>query len=80
MPQLSFGNTFEATKCIGDVGFRRDALKSVRNSSTIVPCPMCRDKAIQRLMFANALDERMSGSFIVATLDIKVTKPRFDDH
>ena len=71
LPQLSFGNTFEAAKCIGDVGLGRDAFKSVSNPSTVMPGPMCRDKAVQRLMFADALDERVSGSFVVAALDIK---------
>ena len=31
-------------------------------------------------MFADTLDERMSGGFIVAALDIKVVEPGFKDH
>ena len=80
MPQFSFGNTFEATKGIRDVGFRRNTLETMSNPSTIVPRPMRRYEAIQWLMFADAFDECVSRGFVVATLDVKSIKPRFEDH
>ena len=45
-----------------------------------MPRPMCGDQAVQRLVFADALDERMSGCLVVTALDIEIVKPRLKDH
>ena len=48
--------------------------------AAIVPCPMCRDKTIEWLMFAHPFDECESGCLIIAALNVKTVQPRFEDH
>ena len=45
----------------------------------IVPCPMCTDEGVQRLMLSDALDDGMPGCLIVATLDVEVAQQGLED-
>ena len=45
----------------------------------IVPCPMCTDEGVQRLMLSDALDDGIPGCLIVATLDVEVAQQGLED-
>ncbi|OLP85814.1 hypothetical protein AK812_SmicGene33163 [Symbiodinium microadriaticum] len=80
VPLHCFGNFFETTQSIRNVRFGGSSFEPMGNPSTIMPRPMCSDETIQWLMFADAFYQGMSGSFIVAALDIEGAKPRLEDH
>ena len=48
-------------------------------TSSVVPCPVSTDEAIERLMLANAFDQGVTCGLVVATLDVEVTEERLED-
>ena len=79
MPILGFRDILEPADAVRDVRFGRDSYDSVSDASAVVPCPMCRDEAVQGLMLTNALDQRMSRCFVIAALQEEGSQPRLED-
>ena len=46
---------------------------------TVMPCPVCCDEAIQRLVFANSFQQSVSRSLVVTTLDVERVEPGLED-
>ena len=70
---------FEATDPVGDVGFGWNPFESMCKASAFVPCPMCRDEAIQRLVLASSFQQSVSRSLVVTTLDVERVEPGLED-
>ena len=51
----------------------------MRNAPPIVPCPMCADEGVERLVFPDTLDDGMPGCLIVAALDVEVAQQGLED-
>ena len=59
-PVNSFFDVLEATDPVRDVGLSRYPFESMCKTTSVMPCPMCRDETVQRLVLTDSLEQGMS--------------------